>query len=137
MRADLTPSRNGSATASGMAGGSLGLMGLAMFAVSGPPGLILAVASVPLLGAAAVPILVSRSYRRKVARVQLALEQVLDRLEHGEIRPHRSIEAKAGLEDLGSMLLGRVSSELRRALNDGRSTAPRQLPPGHRPPDTR
>jgi hypothetical protein len=38
------------------------------------------------LGASAI----ARAQRRKVARGQLALEQILDRLEHGEMRPSRS-----------------------------------------------
>ena len=33
---------------------------------------------------------VARAQRRKVARGQLALEQILDRLEHGEIKTPRS-----------------------------------------------
>lgn len=38
------------------------------------------------LGATAI----ARAQRRKIARGQLALEQILDRLEHGEMRPSRS-----------------------------------------------
>jgi hypothetical protein len=38
------------------------------------------------LGATAI----ARAQRRKVARGQLALEQILDRLEHGEMRTLRS-----------------------------------------------
>ena len=43
------------------------------------------------LGATAI----ARAQRRKVGRGQLALEQILDRLEHGEMRP-----AKSSLMDL-------------------------------------
>jgi hypothetical protein len=43
-------------------------------------------------------VLSARGHRRAVSRVQLALEQVLDRLEHGEIRKGSSL-----LDMLGSV----------------------------------
>jgi hypothetical protein len=33
---------------------------------------------------------VAAAQRRRIGRVQLALEQILDRLEHGDMRPARS-----------------------------------------------
>jgi hypothetical protein len=125
MTADLMPSRNGSATGAAVSGGTLGLVGLGVFAVTGPFGLILSIASIPLVAAVMAPVLTVKAYRTRYARVQLAMEQVLDRLEHGEIKPRHRIE-RSNIEDLGAQLFGRVSTEIRKALNEpGR----RQLPP--------
>jgi hypothetical protein len=46
----------------------------------------LLVATVPVLAGLALGVGVARSHRQTVERAQLALEQVLDRLEHGEAR---------------------------------------------------
>jgi hypothetical protein len=66
---------------------------VALASVSGEPGALVIGAIVGSiwtalagLGASAI----ARAQRRKVARGQLALEQILDRLEHGEMRPPRS-----------------------------------------------
>jgi hypothetical protein len=48
------------------------------------PALILA--AVPVAGGAAVGTAVARTHRQTVERVQLALEQILDRLEHADAR---------------------------------------------------
>jgi hypothetical protein len=74
------------------AGGVLAVVGAAL---SGVFGLALAVAHIPLFIAAGVAVLpfaggtvaaykVARTHRTVLSSVQLALEQVLDRLEHGE-----------------------------------------------------
>ncbi|HJP86874.1 MAG TPA: hypothetical protein VJ852_12845 [Gemmatimonadaceae bacterium] len=73
-------------------GGFVGAMGLA---VSGVIGLGLVIAHLPLIlaaGATVIPIAgsglgayqIAKSHRTVLASVQLALEQILDRLEHGE-----------------------------------------------------
>jgi len=87
-------------------------------------------------GAVLAPVLTVRAFRHRAARVQLALEQVLDRLEHGEIKPKHRIE-RSNIEDLGAQLFGRVSTEIRKALNESSGPGRRQLPPGSRPPDSR
>lgn len=136
MTADLAPSRNGSATGAAVSGSVLGLLGVGVFAVTGPFGLILSIASIPLVGAVLAPVLTVRAFRHRAARVQLACEQVLDRLEHGEIKPKHRIE-KSNIEDLGAQIFGRVSVEIRKALNESSRPGGRQLPPGPRPPDSR
>jgi hypothetical protein len=103
LDADIHPSR---AKRVGI-GGFLGAMGLA---ASGIIGLGLVVAHIPLLiaaGATVIPIAgsgfgayqIAKSHRTILASVQLALEQILDRLEHGEF-------TRAGL-------LGTVASRAR------------------------
>ena len=73
-------------------GGFVGAMGLA---VSGVIGLGLVIAHLPLILAAGVTVIpiagsglgayqIAKSHRTVLASVQLALEQILDRLEHGE-----------------------------------------------------
>ena len=57
-----------------------------------------------------VPVL--RRHQRGAARVQIALEQVLDRLEAGEIRREHELPKPS----VGSQLLERVTDELRKAL---------------------
>jgi hypothetical protein len=46
----------------------------------------LAVGAVPVAAGVAAGVAVARTHRQTVGRVQLALEQVLDRLEHGDVR---------------------------------------------------
>jgi len=136
MTADLAPTRNGTATGSGIASGALGLLGISVLAFNGPLALLVAVASIPLVAAGMVPVLSVRAYRTRAGRVQLALEQVLDRLEHDEIKARHRIE-RSGVEDLGSQILGRVSLEIRKALSEQSGPGRKQLPPGARPPDNR
>ena len=103
LDADIHPSRSRRVGV----GGFVGAMGLA---VSGVIGLGVVIANLPLLviaGATVVPIAgsgigayqIARSHRTVLSSVQLALEQVLDRLEHGEF-------TRAGL-------LGAISSRAR------------------------
>jgi hypothetical protein len=103
LDADIHPSRSRRVGASGFVG-ALGL------AVSGLVGLGLIIANLPLLvaaGATVIPIAgsgigayqIAKSHRNVLSSVQLALEQVLDRLEHGEF-------TRAGL-------LGALSSRAR------------------------
>jgi len=103
LDADIHPSRSRRVGASGF----VGAMGLA---VSGVIGLGLVIANLPLLvaaGATVIPIAgsgigayqIAKSHRSVLSSVQLALEQILDRLEHGEL-------TRAGL-------LGAISSRAR------------------------
>jgi hypothetical protein len=99
LDADIQPSRSRRVGASGF----VGAMGLA---VSGVVGLGLIIANLPLLvaaGATVIPIAgsgigayqIAKSHRSVLSGVQLALEQILDRLEHGEF-------TRAGLLGLAS-----------------------------------
>jgi hypothetical protein len=136
MSADLLPTRNGSATGAATSAGVLGLVSVGALALSGPFALVVSIAAVPLVGAVMAPVLTVKAYRTRASRVQLALEQVLDRLEHGEIKPKHRIE-RSNLEDLGSQLFGRVSAEVRKALNEASGPGRHQLPPGPHRPDRR
>lgn len=91
LDADLAPARRNSAIGSGvLAGGGVasasGIVALATLLPEGSlliGGLVGGVwAGLGVLGASAV----ARAQRRKVSRVQLALEQILDRLERDEIK---------------------------------------------------
>jgi hypothetical protein len=68
----------------------------------------LAVLAVPVAGAAAFA--VARAHRREADRVQIALEQVLDRLEHGEI----TVPSKG--RRTGPPALDWIADEIRRSL---------------------
>src|SRR5689334_3957547 len=103
LDADIHPSRARRVGVSGL----LGAVGLA---ASGVIGLGLVIAHIPLLvaaGATVIPIAgsgigayqIAKSHRSVLSSVQLALEQILDRLEHGEL-------TRAGL-------LGAISSRAR------------------------
>lgn len=63
--------------------GGAALLGIAITAA---PIFILAGALVPILGFGTAAYATAESHRMVAARVQLAIEQVLDRLEHGELR---------------------------------------------------
>ena len=90
MDADLTPSRTarvrGATALAGMgvvAAGGAAVLGVAITAA---PIFILAGALVPLLGFGSAAYATAESHRSVAQRVQLAIEQVLDRLEHGEVQ---------------------------------------------------
>ncbi len=68
------------------------------------------VAVVPLVAAGAAPVLASRAQRQKSGNMQLALEQVLDRLEAGEIKPKH-------LDHPAPFI--RIAAEIRGAIVDG------------------
>lgn len=88
ISADMRERRNGIATATGVSAGALGAVGVAVLTLLSVPlfGLVV-IGGVPLAAAAVAPLLASRTQRRFAATMHLALEQVLDRLEHGEIKP--------------------------------------------------
>jgi len=136
LAADVSKKRaeaiGGSAVGAGMltvAGG--GMFAFLATAVVFPFALV---AVVPLVAAAAAPVMAGRAQRQKSGHMQLALEQVLDRLEHGEIRPRHRAE-RGGLDDLGSLLMGRVTAQVRQALKDPQER--NRLPSGPRPPGER
>ena len=70
---------------------------------------------------------IPRAHRRKAARVQLALEQVLDGLERGEIRPHPAMPGPR------ASAFVRIADEIKRSLVDVAEAA-RQVPPPRKPP---
>jgi len=91
LDADLTKSRSGRLVGSGVMVGA-GTAGAALL------GFVLVVANLPILlaaGIAALPFAggvggayaLARSHRKALSGVQLGLEQILDRLEHGDIAP--------------------------------------------------
>jgi hypothetical protein len=82
------------------------------------------VAVVPLVAAAAAPVMAGRAQRQKSGHMQLALEQVLDRLEAGEIKPRHADPAPSPLF--------KVADEIRRAITESVESSrrnPRRLPP--------
>jgi hypothetical protein len=89
LDADVSDSRRqrlaagGLTTAGGVAaGGSLAAMAVVAHAAV----VVLPLAILPLAAGAGVGYAIARSHRNVVARLQVALEQILDRLEHGELR---------------------------------------------------
>ncbi len=108
----------GSATL--LAGGALGAVLLALI-----PGLF-PIAFVPLLAGAGLALLPGRVHRRKVERMQVALEQVLDRLERGEIRRPPQLSGPR------LSAFGRIASEIKKSVEDAAQTL--RQPPGGAPP---
>jgi len=86
------------------------------------------VAMAPLGAAVIAPIAGSKGHRRFAARVQLALEQVLDRLEHGEIKPRHQEMPRGPLGDVGALIVDKVHTEIRRAIGEAAQRPPRRLP---------
>jgi hypothetical protein len=101
----------------------LGTLSLALV-----PGLAL-LAVLPLLGGLGLAAAVAAAHRRTVERLQIALEQVLDSLERGEIRPKQRI---AGPRASAFM---RIASEIKRSVEDVAQTL-RQPPRGAPPSDS-
>ena len=105
--ADLGNTRNeylGGAAFLGGAGGAA--TGIAIVA-----GVIAPVALIPVVAAIPMAIFAARSRRQKVERVHVALEQVLDRLEHGEIRQRRP-QARSQQNPLGW-----IADEIKKSLD--------------------
>jgi hypothetical protein len=96
LDADFAPSRTRNVRWAGATAGlgvTSGASVVALASLSAEPGALVIGAVVgsiwtALAGLSAAAI--ARAQRRKVSRGQLALEQILDRLEHGEIRAPRS-----------------------------------------------
>jgi hypothetical protein len=106
LAADIGNHRGNAVVGAGVLA-ALGVFGA--MAVALVPGLqILAV--VPLLSGLGLASLVVRDYRRRVERMQTALEQVLDRLEQGEIRPRPRIAGPR------PSAFGRIANEIKKSL---------------------
>ena len=127
--ADIAPQRSGHVAGGASVAGVGALVGLGVLAASVvvPYGLI----AVALSAGTGTGIgwLIARTHRREAERTQLALEQVLDRLEHGEIRPKHRSEPQ-------DWLFARVVGDVRRAITEvSESTRqpPRRLPPAPKP----
>ncbi len=80
-----------------------------------------------LAGAIGFPWLAARAHRKKSERIQLALEQVLDRLESGEIR------SKPQLAGPRASAFMRIASEIKKSVEDVADTF--RQPPGSSPPN--
>ncbi|HXV87442.1 MAG TPA: hypothetical protein VD793_12105 [Gemmatimonadales bacterium] len=84
-----------------------GVAGLASSGIAVALGVILPVAVIPAAAGLALALPVARKHRDEGTEAQSALEQVLDRLEHGDLEPHRG-----GPAGRGDPLL-RVAEEIR------------------------
>lgn len=92
LSADVSLQRTGAAYA-GASGAALAGIGVVLLAVAAAPPAFAIISLVPIAAGIATPVIASQAQRRRNERMQLALEQVLDRLEHGEIKPrHRELD---------------------------------------------
>lgn len=125
LAADLSDAR-GAAIGGSLFGGALvASTGVVLLAISAHASLLLEmVAAIPVATGASVPWLFGRGMIKRAEQAQLSLEQVLDRLEHGEIQPRNR-------SNTPSSAMMRVADEIRRALTDGieQSKRPRRLGP--------
>jgi hypothetical protein len=113
LAADMSKKRSAAIGGSAAGSGLLAVTGTAMFALL-PTAVIFPftlVALVPLAAAAAAPMLAGRAQREKAGHMQTALEQVLDRLEAGEIKPRHLNPPAAPFI--------RIAAEIRGAIVDG------------------
>ncbi len=103
--ADLSNKRSGHVIGSSvLVGGGATMTGIALAL-----GVVAFAAVIPVVVSVPVAVAVSRSYRREIEKFQVALEQVLDRLEHGdtEVQP-KLIGPEGGV--------GRIANEIRKNL---------------------
>jgi len=126
LTADVSRKRAAMIGGSAAGAGALVVAGSGMLAVltSAPVLPQAIVAAVTLAATAAAPLLAGRTQRQQSSRMQLALEQVLDRLEAGEIKPRHA-------DPLPSPLL-KVADEIRRAITSSMESSrqnQRRLPP--------
>ena len=91
--ADMTQSRNARVRNASIVGGLgvavAGTAALLGIAITAAPIFIVAGALVPLVGFGSAAYATAESHRSVAQRVQLAIEQVLDRIEHGELTQPR------------------------------------------------
>jgi len=123
LAADIGNQRS-SATTGATTLAALGVFGA--IALSLVPGLQV-LAALPLLGGLGLAWLVTRDYRRRVERMQVALEQVLDRLEQGEIR------SRPQLPGPRASAFVRIANEIKRSVED---VAQSLRPPPGAPPNS-
>lgn len=117
VTADIKDHRNGVATATVATTGVLGAVGIAVLTLATVPMFGVAVlAGAPLLGAALTPLGTTRAQRRFATDMQLATEQLLDRLERGEIKARHQVPPK-----LMGGVMG-VVEEIRKAIGEGQQT---------------
>jgi hypothetical protein len=122
LAADVTNLRESTLAGTATAGGA-GLLGtLVLLAVPG----LAPLAALPLVGGIVIAAIVARTHRRRASLMQVALEQVLDRLERGEIR------GRPQLAGPRLSAFGRIASEIKRSVEDVAQTL--RQPPGGAPP---
>jgi hypothetical protein len=89
LDADISPSRARRVGLGGVAAGAGGvvggILGLGLVVAHLPILIAAGIALLPLAGGTAGAYRIARSHRGVLSSVQLALEQILDRLEHGEV----------------------------------------------------
>jgi hypothetical protein len=104
--ADLANKRNGSLIGSSiLVGGGATTTGIALVL-----GVMVPVAVIPVVLSAPIAALVARSHRNELEKFQVALEQILDRLEHAEI----AVKQKLIGPDVAGV--GRIAQEIRKNL---------------------
>ena len=104
--ADLSNKRNGYLIGSSvLVGGGATTTGIALVL-----GVMAPIAVIPVMLSVPIATLVARSHRKEVERFQVALEQILDRLEHGEIA------VKPKLIGPNGSGVGRIAEEIRKNL---------------------
>lgn len=120
--ADVSPARSGFLAGGGAVAGLFLLFAATAAAAAAP-------VATPIVAAAAglgFGGLLARQHRRAAQRTHVALEQVLDRLEHGEIRPRHQLAGPR------ASAFVRIADEIRRAITDVADAphrGPRRLPP--------
>lgn len=112
LSADVSALRSGAAIAGAASSGTALAVGAASVAIATaiifPFSLL---AGVPLAAAVVAPFVASRMQRNRNVQMQMALEQVLDRLEHGEIKPKHV--------GSGPPPFMRIADEIRNAITEG------------------
>ena len=107
MSADIKPSQQGFLGGTA-AIGAVGASGAIIAGTLGAP-LVVPVFALVVFGTGAWG--TSRGHRMVAEKTQLALEQVLDRLEHGEILPRHKVQPASPI--------AKIADEIRRAIGEG------------------
>jgi hypothetical protein len=118
ISADLRQQRSNVAAGAGATSIVTGAMGVGLASIAFLPSLIVPIAAVPLAAALIAPYVASRAHRKLAEQTQLGCEQLLDRLERGEIKPKHQPGPRGSLADLGALLFDRVNAEVRKAIGD-------------------
>lgn len=109
--ADVSHARSAAIGGSLAGGGAMAIVGIATMGLLASTFPLSLLGLIPLGGAVAAPAITGRAQRVKDEQMQLALEQVLDRLESGEIKPkHR---------ELGPAPFIQIAEQIRGAITEG------------------
>ena len=124
LAGDMSRQRSASIGGSAAGGAALGIVGLATIGLLSAAFPLSLLGLIPLAGGVATPVLTGRAQKISDEQVQLALEQVLDRLEAGEIKPKHQQVTASPLMQIAEQIKGAISEGIEQSRKSQRRIGP-------------